>query len=52
MVHIRALCAATLIAVFGTMTADAQAPAARDAIVPFRINVPEATLKDLRERLA
>jgi hypothetical protein len=52
MCHIRALCAAALIAFCGTVTADAQVPAARDAIVPFRINVPEATLKDLRERLA
>ena len=50
--HIRALCAATLIAVCGTVTSNAQAPAASDAIVPFRINVPEATLKDLKERLA
>jgi len=50
--HIRALCAATLIASCGTATANAQTPAASDAIVPFRINVPEATLKDLKERLA
>ena len=50
--HLRALCGATLIAFCGTVTANAQAPAASDAIVRFRINVPEATLKDLKARLA
>jgi pimeloyl-ACP methyl ester carboxylesterase len=50
--HIRSLCGAILIAFCGTVTANAQAPAASDAIVPFRINVPEATLKDLKARLA
>jgi pimeloyl-ACP methyl ester carboxylesterase len=33
-------------------TALAQSAASRDAVVRFRINVPDATLKDLRERLA
>ena len=33
-------------------TAIAQAPASSDAIVRFRINVPDATLEDLNERLA
>ena len=49
--HIRALATATLIASCGTVTANASARAS-DAIVPFRINVPDATLKDLKERLA
>jgi microsomal epoxide hydrolase len=49
--HIRALLTiASLIAVCGTTTAGAQPSG--DAITPFRINVPEATLRDLRDRLA
>jgi len=43
---------AIVIAVCGTGSAAAQAQASGDAIVPFRINVPDATLKDLKERLA
>ena len=30
----------------------AQTPPADDAIVPFKINVPDAVLRDLKERLA
>jgi pimeloyl-ACP methyl ester carboxylesterase len=49
MVQIRLVAAAAIIAACST-TMVAQAPS--DAITPFRINVPDATLEDLRERLA
>jgi pimeloyl-ACP methyl ester carboxylesterase len=50
--NIRALLTtAAVLAVCGT-AAIAQGPAASDAIIRFRINVTDATLKDLNERLA
>ena len=50
--HIRAFLTAAALAVAVTANSHAQAPASSDAVTPFRINVAEATLKDLRERLA
>jgi pimeloyl-ACP methyl ester carboxylesterase len=52
MSHIRVLVAVTVILAGGAATALAQAPSSNEAITPFRINVPEATLRDLKERLA
>jgi pimeloyl-ACP methyl ester carboxylesterase len=43
---------AGLVMLGGLPTARAQGRAAGDAIVPFTINVPDATLQDLRVRLA
>ena len=48
----RALLTTAAVVVVCGATAIAQAPALSDAIVRFRINVPDATLKDLNERLA
>jgi hypothetical protein len=45
------LIAALSLAALGTVPPAAAQPAA-DAVAPFRINVPEATLRDLRARLA
>jgi epoxide hydrolase len=45
------LTTAAVLVACGAM-AIAQAPASSDALVRFRINVPDATLKDLNERLA
>jgi pimeloyl-ACP methyl ester carboxylesterase len=52
MPHIRALVTVALIAAGSTAVAMAQVPASNNAITPFRINVPDATLRDLKERLA
>jgi epoxide hydrolase len=53
MPHVRVLLTFAAITVFGTSVSLAQQTApSSEAITPFRINVPEATLKDLRERLA
>lgn len=49
MPHIRLLVAAIVITACSTTTL---AQTSTDAITPFRINVPESTLKDLKERLA
>ena len=43
---------AVVIAACGMGTAAAVAQGSREAIAPFRINVPDAVLTDLRERLA
>ena len=50
MSHIRTLVTAVVIAFCGA-TAIAQTSVSTDAITPFRINVPDATLRDLNERL-
>jgi pimeloyl-ACP methyl ester carboxylesterase len=50
--HLRVLLTTAAIAVCSTSIALAQASAPGEAITPFRINVPEATLRDLEERLA
>jgi microsomal epoxide hydrolase len=51
--HIRTLfTTAAMLAVCTPVAAIAQTTASSEAITPFRINVPEATLSDLKERLA
>ena len=53
MSHLRILLTIAAITVFGTSVSLAQQTApSSDAITPFRINVPGATLRDLKERLA
>ena len=48
--HLHALVAAALVIGVGTLVTFAQT--SNEAVVPFRINVPNATLADLKERLA
>jgi pimeloyl-ACP methyl ester carboxylesterase len=50
--HVRALLAVAVIAACGRTTATVFAQAPSDTIVPFRIDVPNPVLEDLRERLA
>jgi microsomal epoxide hydrolase len=51
--HIRTLfTTAAMLAVCTTVATNAQTTASSEAITPFRINVPNATLNDLKDRLA
>ncbi len=52
MSHLRILLTIAAIAIAGPRISFAQQSASNETITPFRINVPEATLRDLKERLA